>query len=206
MRLILVRHGESVGNSENRLQGHEDYDLTDLGRRQASLTAERLAAEETAHVYSSSLLRALATAEVAAARLGREPVVLPDLSEYHFGEMAGETYADLRQRFGTSVSAGERVYPGEEGRDVFYRRVTSAIWQIVEAHPGESVAVVTHAGPIALFCQSVLGLPYRRPMPFSIDNCSLNLVEVAETAGDRASRAVLVSINDACHLSVASEG
>ena len=36
MQLILVRHGESVGNSENRLQGHNDYDLTDLGRTQVS--------------------------------------------------------------------------------------------------------------------------------------------------------------------------
>ena len=202
--LILVRHGESVGNSENRLQGQEDYGLTELGARQAALTAERIASLGTSRVYTSDLLRARATATALAVRRGQEAVLVPEVSEYHFGEMAGATYADLRQRFG-NVSAGERVYPGEEGRDSFFARVTTALWRIVDAHPGESVAVVSHGGPIALFCQSVLGLPYRRPMPFSIDNCSLSLIEVEEGAAAER-EAVLVSLNDTCHLDGLREG
>jgi broad specificity phosphatase PhoE len=200
MRLILVRHGESIGNFENRLQGQTDYELTDLGRRQAELTAERLLGLSTSAVYSSPLLRARATAETIAARLGIEADLRPDLSEYHFGEMSGSTYAEVRERF-SSTAPAERTYPGEEGRDNFFRRVTECVWQIAGLHRGETVAVVSHGGPIALFCQSVLGLPYRRPMPFAIDNCSLAVIEVDDGDGlSREQRTLLTSLNDTCHL------
>jgi probable phosphoglycerate mutase len=202
VRLILVRHGESIGNSENRLQGQTDYDLTELGRQQAALTAVRLARAGVKAVYTSNLLRARATAELIAERLGTEAVVEEDVSEYHFGEMSGITYREARERFGANVSQSERVYPGEEGREVFYDRVTAAIWRVVEAHPGGTAAVVSHGGPIALYCQMVLGLPYRRPMPFAIDNCSLNVIDYDDVTGVPAQerRSILVQLNDRCHL------
>jgi len=200
MRLILVRHGESVGNYENRLQGQEDYQLTDLGRRQALLTADRLHALGTSALYSSHLLRAHETATTIGARLGLEPAINEDLSEYHFGELSGKTYAEIRDRFGAIANPAERTYPGEEGRDNFYNRVTSALWGVAATHPDETVAVVSHGGPIALFCQSVLGLPYRRPMPFSISNCSLNIIDASITSGSDSRRAVLLHLNDICHL------
>ena len=207
MKVILVRHGESIGNHENRLQGNNDYDLTDLGRLQAKLTAERLQAEGVGTVYTSPLLRAAATADAIAAVLGCAAVRLPELREYDFGELAGETYAELRQRFGAPAVGpdgrpAERVYPGEEGRDVFFRRVTDALWQIVSGHrPGDVVAIVSHGGPIALLCQSVLGLPYKRPMPFAVDNCSLSTVRVLEEPGDDGHpKARIAGLNDVCHL------
>jgi broad specificity phosphatase PhoE len=199
VRLILVRHGESVGNFENRLQGQEDYGLTDLGRRQAVLTAERLHEFGASALYTSHLSRAHETARTIGRRLGIDPVVLEDVSEYHFGEMSGQTYAQIRERFASISNPAERVYPGEEGRDNFWNRVTTALWGIAEAHPQETVAVVSHGGPIALFCQAVLGLPYRRPMPFAINNCSLNVFEASiSLAGER--EAVLLNLNDICHL------
>ena len=198
MRLILVRHGESVGNFENRLQGQHDYELTELGREQSLRTAERLAAMGASALYSSPLSRALNTAETVAERLGVEARVLPALSEYHFGEMSGATYREIRERFGAVANPAERVYPGEEGRDVFFKRVTEALWRIVEEHEGETVAVISHGGPIALFTQSVLGLPYRRPMPFAISNCSLTLVDVEAASGKGG--AVLTRLNDTWHL------
>ena len=76
-----------------------------------------------------------------------------------------------------NLPPAEREYPGEEGRVNFLKRVSEAVWSIAQKHPGETVAVVSHGGPIALFCQAVLGLPYKRPMPFAIDNCSLGTVD-----------------------------
>jgi broad specificity phosphatase PhoE len=204
MRLILVRHGESVGNFENRLQGQEDYDLTDLGRRQAELTALRLRDVGTCTVYTSPLLRAASTATAIGEVLGCAPVLLPGVAEYSFGELSGMTYREVREHFAATpetanLPAAEREYPGEEGRVNFQQRVTEAIWQVVEKHPGETIAVVSHGGPIALFCQSVLGLPYKRPMPFGVDNCSLAIIEALDTA-DARDAAVLVRLNDTCHL------
>ncbi len=204
MRLILVRHGESVGNYENRLQGQSDFELTDLGRRQAALAGEKLAAEGVSAVYTSPLLRASQTAAIIADKVRSEPRTLPGVREYDFGELSGLTYAELRERYRTaSLSDGrDRVYPGEEGRENFYRRVTDAVWDVCDQHREETVAVISHGGPIALFCQSALGLPYRRPMPFAIENCSLNVFRVRDEAppADVFPRAVLISLNDVCHL------
>jgi broad specificity phosphatase PhoE len=199
MQIILVRHGESVGNFENRLQGQEDYDLTELGRHQAKRAADRLHGLRTTAVYSSHLLRANATATTIADRLGVLPGITEDLAEYHFGEMSGATYAEIRERFGAIANPAERVYPGEEGRDAFFARVTNAVLRIADAHPDETVAVVSHGGPIALFCQHVLGLPYKRPMPFSIDNCSFSVIDVSTNGAGRELR--LLRLNDTCHLS-----
>jgi broad specificity phosphatase PhoE len=204
VRLILVRHGESVGNFENRLQGHTDYDLTPKGLAQASQTAARLHELGVSAVYTSPLLRAANTAVAIAGLLGCTPIELPGVREYDFGELAGSTYQELRARFAATSADGrpvERVYPGEEGRQAFYERVTSSMWQVADRHAGDSVAVVSHGGPIALFCQTILGLPYRRPMPFAVDNCSLTIVQVhdGEPAPGRA-RATLLTLNDRCHL------
>jgi broad specificity phosphatase PhoE len=122
---------------------------------------------------------------------------MPGVAEYHFGEMSGSTYAEVRQRFSATVGAAERTYPGEEGRDVFLERVTRSVWGVIDAHPGATAAVVSHGGPIALFCQTVLGLPYKRPMPFAIGNCSLSHIEIPE---DGLREPVLVQLNDLCHL------
>ena len=199
MKLILVRHGESVGNFENRLQGQEDYPLTEQGRRQAVLTGHRLEDLGASAVYSSHLLRARETAIAIGEHLGVEPSIDENLSEYHFGEMSGMTYAEIRERFGAIANPAERTYPGEEGRDNFFDRVTSMLWGIAAAHAEETVAVVSHGGPIALFCQSVLGLPYKRPMPFSINNCSLNIIDASITPSD-SRKAILLHLNDTCHL------
>lgn len=200
MKLILIRHGESIGNFENRLQGHTDYDLTDLGRQQAALTAARLAQEGVTAVYTSPLLRALATAETIAGVLCCEARLLAGVSEYQFGEMAGSTYAQVRERF-QNTGLAERVYPGEEGREAFFDRVSESLWRVIDSHPSQAVAIVSHGGPIALFCQNVLGLPYKRPMPFSLDNCSLNVIEAADDPRlGRDERCVLVRLNDRCHL------
>jgi 2,3-bisphosphoglycerate-dependent phosphoglycerate mutase len=199
VKLILVRHGESVGNFENRLQGQEDYPLTEQGRRQAVLTAHRLQDLGTTAVYTSHLLRAKETAFAIGERIGVEPSVREDLSEYHFGEFSGMTYAEIRERFGAIANPAERVYPGEEGRDNFFNRVTSTLWGIAEEHPEETVAVVSHGGPIALFCQAVLALPYKRPMPFSISNCSLNIFDASVSHSDTRN-ARLLHLNDICHL------
>jgi len=210
MRLILVRHGESVGNSENRLQGHTDYPLTELGRQQAVLTARRLEELGTHAVYTSPLLRAGDTARAICERLQVQAQVMPDVSEYQFGEFSGTTYAELRQRFANdpvwqAKPASERIYPGEEGRDAFFARVTNSLWRVIDEHPAQTVAVVSHGGPIALFCQSVLGLPYKRPMPFAINNCSLTMIDVEdEPSKSREARTCLERLNDTCHLVVSS--
>ncbi|HEU4759214.1 MAG TPA: histidine phosphatase family protein, partial [Dehalococcoidia bacterium] len=70
MRLFLVRHAESQGNREMRLQGRQDFPLTSLGRRQADALGARFSGRQLSGVYASPIRRALDTATPIAERAG----------------------------------------------------------------------------------------------------------------------------------------
>jgi len=197
LRLILVRHGESLGNAAGVLQGRLDYGLSVLGERQAELTAVRLKDVRADRVISSPLLRASATAAVIAQSLELDLQLEPDLAEYDIGEGAGLTPPDLRARFPEMLArraAGERfLFPGEEGRDNFHGRLNAALERMRDME-GTTVAVA-HGGVISAVCHMVVGLDLNRPGAFMVGNCSLT-----EVTRDRTGRLVLVRHNDLCHL------
>ncbi|HLB28654.1 MAG TPA: histidine phosphatase family protein [Dehalococcoidia bacterium] len=200
MRLLLLRHGESIGNAEWRLQGQLDYPLSPQGAAQARRLAEALRVYAPQALYASPVRRALETAQVVGEALGLEIQIAPGVAEYDFGELAGLTREEILERAPELEGLRDRQgrfppMPGEEGREQFRRRVCDALWGLAQKHPQETVAVASHAGPIAVFCLEVLGLPYQRPIPLSIDNASITVIEVRE-----AGRALLASLNDTCHL------
>lgn len=89
MKLLFVRHAQSVGNQQKRMQGHGEFELSAEGRRQAEQLAQRLLAESwrPSHVYSSPLQRAAQTTEILLAHLMADP--LPSaVSDLVDGEIA----------------------------------------------------------------------------------------------------------------------
>ena len=71
MRIILIRHGQSTGNTERRFQGQSKdprFHLTALGKQQAHKLKQRFIDENVAptHIYSSPLKRVKETAEIIA--------------------------------------------------------------------------------------------------------------------------------------------
>lgn len=197
MRLLLVRHGQSTGNSSGVIQGHLDFELSELGLQQARATAKRLADEQVDRIVSSPLRRAVDTAGLIAESLGLAVETDPALLEYNIGMIAGLTGAQVRERHPEVVEAyrrGERpVLPGEEGRDVFLKRVSGALEVLRES--GQTVVAVAHGGVIGAFCYTALGLDYRLPGMFEVANCSITEIRL-----DRSGRLVLQRHNDTCHL------
>jgi probable phosphoglycerate mutase len=208
MRLFLIRHGESEGNTELRLQGQGEYPLTERGLEQSRLLAERLRRLSLAALYSSPIRRARLTAGVIGEATGLEVTELPGVREYDFGELSGMTYRELVEKHPEIVEQYRRgpdypAFPGAEDREAFRQRVCEALWGVAERHPGASAAVVTHARPVGVFCLEVLGLPYRRPLPLRIHNGSITVVEVRDgppSERDPRPQAVLAALNDTCHL------
>ena len=197
MRLILVRHGESEGNAAGVLQGRLEYGLSALGKRQAGLTARRLADSGADRVISSPLGRATETAAPIAEALALQLTLDPALAEYDIGDAGGLTPTQLRERFPEILNAravGQRFqYPGEEGREVFHARLHSALEHL---RPVEGTTIaVAHGGVIGAMCHMVVGLDLHRPGIFQVGNCS-----ITEITRDRAGRLVLSRHNDMCHL------
>jgi broad specificity phosphatase PhoE len=200
MRLLLIRHAESEGNAENRFQGHRDYPLTPRGVEQARRLAARLRGRQLDHLYASPLLRANHTAQIVADAKGMPVTPLPGVMEYDFGDLSGMNLAEIEAahpELAAAHRARGRAYapwPGEEGREAFRERVCSALWALERDHESETIAVFSHGGAIAVFCQSVLGLSHDHRPPFTVENTAIFEIEV------RNSRGTLWTTNDACHI------
>src|SRR5947208_2705678 len=122
MRLLLIRHAESQGNFERRLQGRREFPLTDRGLAQAQALAERLVPLPLSAVYSSPVGRAMQTAEVISTKACLDVIAEPRLQEYDFGEaVSGLTWQEIREQQPEIIEAFRSgrsdfpAYPGEEG-------------------------------------------------------------------------------------------
>ena len=149
--LYLVRHGETDWNRARRIQGLTDIPLNDTGRAQARETGRLLGRRRWDRVYASPLSRAYETGTLIAAELGLpEPTRLEAVVERNYGEAEGLDFTELDRRF----PEGTRV-PGRESRDAVGVRVVAALLGLAEAHPGESLVVVSHGGAIRSALASV---------------------------------------------------
>jgi probable phosphoglycerate mutase len=149
--LVLVRHGEA----EYEAPGWNDEggSLTPLGRRQAEALGDALAARRIAHVWTSTLSRAVQSAEIAAARLGVGVTARTGLAEFGCGDLVGAPRdTDPLATIYAAWLAGDldtRVPGGECGQDVV-SRLREVLWEIADAHRGETALVVSHGGILRL--------------------------------------------------------
>jgi probable phosphoglycerate mutase len=165
-RIYLVRHGATVLTAEDRFAGATDVALSDEGRKQAQGLAARLADDQIAAVYCSPLGRTSETAAILAAPHGIVPVSRDGLREVDHGHWEGLTRADVESRFGPEYAQWEQdpftfaPTGGESGLDVMARALP-VVRQIVEAHAGDNVLIVSHKATIRLLISSLLGFDAR---------------------------------------------
>jgi broad specificity phosphatase PhoE len=203
-RLLVIRHAQSEANAEGRIQGHLDIHLSDLGRRQSDLLAERLASMEVHALYSSPLRRARSTADALAKRLGLAIEDVPELRERNVGVLEGLNRAEILERFPEYGQPGADVsrikVDGFEQDAELVARVTTALRHIVATREGATSAIVTHGGVIGTVLRWALDMPRVRAGPLDIDNASLTIIDVRELNEDGRPLAQLVTLNDTCHL------
>ena len=162
-QIIIVRHGESIGNATRVMLGHTDLDLTELGYRQAECSARRLLGTKIDAVYSSDLKRAKNTAR-AYATLANMPVICDeDLREIKVGAWEGICVDEVEKIWGDMYTVGWcqgfGTFKFPDGEDVmesglrFYR----AVEKIAKSHLGETVLIATHAGVLRAFWAIISG-------------------------------------------------
>jgi broad specificity phosphatase PhoE len=149
--IVLVRHGETDWNRENRFQGHADPPLNETGRAQALALASAIEGERFAAVYTSPLRRAHETAMILAAQLGLVPIPEPSLKEVDVGSWSGLSRTEVEQRFPAGYARWlEYGHGWDDGEtyDELGARVVSGLLAIGARHDGTGVLAVTHGGPI----------------------------------------------------------
>jgi 2,3-bisphosphoglycerate-dependent phosphoglycerate mutase len=101
--LILIRHGQSQWNLENRFTGWVDVPLTDAGRQEARLGAELIRGLTIDRAFTSVLQRAQETLQIVLETIGqpRVPVEADQaLNERHYGALQGLNKADMAKKYG----------------------------------------------------------------------------------------------------------
>ncbi|MBI4670195.1 MAG: histidine phosphatase family protein [Chloroflexi bacterium] len=200
LKLYLIRHGETDWNADGRIQGHSDIELNARGLEQARRLAARIPEEGAFEaLYASPLRRAYRTAELIGQALGLPVHADVRLLERSLGQLEGLTMADIQEKFPEVHHAwhngGTRPHiPGEESRERFVQRTRDFIRDIRARHSAGRVLAITHGGAITMLLMTGLELDTEHPLPFYIDNASINIVQW----GERGAR--LRVLNDTCHL------
>lgn len=199
-RVYLIRHGETVWNSQMKMQGHSDIPLSERGLQQAAALGKRLASQRISAIYCSDLGRAVETALQVAAPHSLEVIPLQDLREMSFGEWEGLTFREITEKYGDmamkwwSAPLSMRV-PGGEGLAELTARVVPAVRDIVERHSGDSVAVVCHGGPVRCLVGSVLKMDLNNHWRIRQDNAALNIIDFSDWESG-----IVALLNDRSHL------
>jgi glucosyl-3-phosphoglycerate phosphatase len=157
--LILVRHGESTWNAEERLQGQLDPPLSDRGREQARALTAMLDGLPDDRVICSDLSRARETAEL----LGLRPARFdPRWRGIDVGSGAGRTAAEIDAQGGelTNWRGGPRRAPDGEAWDAFAARVSGAVDELIA--DGGPWVVISHGGCIRVATAHLTGADHLR--------------------------------------------
>jgi 2,3-bisphosphoglycerate-dependent phosphoglycerate mutase len=210
-RLVLIRHGQSQSTVDGIAAGQSGCrGLSELGRSQVRALAARVTAtgelDDASVLLSSTLRRAVETAELLAPALGGLPVGQDaDLSEMNPGIGDGLTWEEWEARFGGFDVATEPyrpLAPGGESWAEFGLRVGRTLTGLVAAHRGRTVVAACHGGVIEHALLQGLGLPAQVPPAGRVEtapNASINEWVVDDVAG-QALRWRLVRFADAAHL------
>ncbi|HLJ80101.1 MAG TPA: histidine phosphatase family protein [Ktedonobacterales bacterium] len=204
-RFILVRHGQAEGNRELRYLGATDAPLTETGRDQALRLAPAVRPFALAAIYSSPLARARDTARALAEDCDLPVTPRDDLREMDFGAWEGHTraavlaeYPDLLAAWETSA---EVAPPGGESLVAVGARVVACADALAAAHPGQTVALVSHVGPIKALVCAALALPPAVAQRMWLDPASICVVDWRPAAGAPTSGSgILRTFNAIGHL------
>jgi len=173
--IILIRHGETEWNSQQRMQGHSNSDLSSVGQAQIQALGQWMKNVPFDHIYSSDSLRAKHTAEAITQFSGHKLKIDLRLREKNLGVFEGLTSEEARERhpevFRLFKTAGSKYVIDEgESTQQLQDRALEIVDEIRIKHPEERVLLVTHGGFIRVVMKYSLGLSLETPTRFLIRN------------------------------------
>lgn len=183
-RLVLVRHGETLANRDYRYIGVRDDPMSPLGQAQALQLAQALAVLPLSAVYSSPLQRAYQTAIPIAQQ--HSLIVQPTaaLRECDFGSWEGLTRAEVLGRSSEDSyqlqewEHNAELFPPEgESFSAMQKRVCAVVEQLARKHMGQTIALVSHVGPVKVILCAALGTPLTSSSRIFLDPATISVVD-----------------------------
>ena len=160
-RLILIRHGQSEANKQNKFAGQTDVPLTELGVLQAKCAAEYLVKHEKIDkIYSSDLQRARNTALPTSILTGIPIIDARELREICAGIWEGRPVSEIEVEYEEEFRTWRKDYanarlPGGESVQEVYERVVPFVKRVAKENDGLTLLFASHASPIrAVECNS----------------------------------------------------
>jgi probable phosphoglycerate mutase len=190
-RLLLLRHGQTEMSAQRRYSGRGDPELTPLGLAQAAAAATAIRtvqdASEVTAAFCSPLRRARQTAEPVAAALGVAVEPHEGLLETDFGEWDGLTFAQARERHpdlhGRWLGDDTVRAPGGESFADVGVRVAALRDDLVTAHAGQTILLVSHVTPIKMLLRLALDAGPSILFRMHLDLASLSIAEFYPDGG-----------------------
>jgi probable phosphoglycerate mutase len=206
-RLYFVRHAEGQDNVARQYSCKRvDHPLSERGVLQAEQTGEYLTNKSIDEVYSSPMKRAAQTAQIIAARLGKEVTVLENFRELDVGELEGQFFNAENWAFYLHITnewlAGNReiAFPGGENHVVLWERWRSGLLQILAGKTDRNILLVAHAG---IFTATLKDLCPDVDMNWLMNagcyNCSITELEIEVPDGQPRGKLIAWSSHE--HLS-----
>jgi len=193
MDLLLIRHGLPV--RRELLEGPADPELSEAGTAQARLLADYLATETIHAVYASPLRRAYQTAEPLAAAFGLPIAVVDGVAEW---DRESSEYVPIEELKAANDPRWHAMVRGEwnadETPEEFRERVVRSVDSLIDAHPGQRIAISCHGGVINAYLSHVLGLPVSHGFFYP------NYTSIHRIAASRSGHRSIVTVNETSHL------
>lgn len=153
-KFLIIRHGQSTANLEERYAGWYDAPLTELGRKQAAITTDYILKNyHVDAVYSSDLIRAVETVKEIASRANVPLVKEKALREIDGGEWERKQVEEIareypEQAYLWKTDIGKARPTGGESFAELQVRIDSALRKIAAENDGKTVVVASHGGAI----------------------------------------------------------
>ncbi len=184
MKIGLIRHGETVFNREERMQGARDIELSERGRLQAVELGKRLHEEglDFRHVYSSPVKRALDTARLLG--LSDNIIAHAGFRARSLGHLEGMTKSEIRSAYpGAFEKLVQWDYapPGtDETLRHMFARANAAVEELTarELELGNDVAIiVTHSGVLEALLRGWMNVTADQKLPVPLKNAGVFWLE-----------------------------
>jgi 2,3-bisphosphoglycerate-dependent phosphoglycerate mutase len=215
MHLLVIRHGECLGQCDPSYYRDPDSPLSQRGRQQAQHVAERLRGERVTHILSSPLVRSLETASIIAETSGTATIdVWVELREGWSDPHRGFVRAELQRRFPRAllphnITDQGWYHGGDNTYGVFFARAEHVLHEIKQQFgPDDHVVIVTHGGFANYLLHLILHIPPTMPQWFELANCAISEIRlVIEPEKERPNwplyppvQAEILRINDVAHI------